>query len=150
MKLLVNGTTLTVSNAYAERDKDIKVFIHVPQSEMEYAELKALFKENTGDIEKTADDGTTELFSGFSYTSIVDDEENETYIVTLTGNEYDFQIGRNRMLEAKAVEYEQMLSTKDSEISELLEVAEQYAEMLYKESLGEIESETVKTESEVL
>ena len=100
MKILVSGTTLNVTNAYAERGSAITLYIHVPYVEMDYAGLKALFKGNTGDIVKTADDDSTELFSGFTYSNIVDDDANEVYIVKLSATEYDFQLGRNRQLEA--------------------------------------------------
>ncbi len=119
MKILVDGTTLNVINAYAERGTTITLYIHVPYAEMGYAELKALFKENTGDIVKTADDDSTELFSGFTYSNIVDDDANEVYVVKLTATEYDFQLGRNRQLETDKASLESTVMSKDNEISNL-------------------------------
>lgn len=119
MIVLVNGVTLNVTNAYPERNDAtgvITLTVIVPQAEMEYAELKALFKENTEDITKTADDGSTELFSGFSYVKTVDDDANDTYIVKLTANEHDFQLGRNRQLEADKANLESTVAVKESEI----------------------------------
>ena len=208
MNVLVNGTTLNVKNAYAERDTVTGIItctVIVPQSEMEYADLKALFKGNTEDIIYTKEDESTELFSGFTYSHIVDDDENGQHIVKLTANEYSFQLGRNRQLEAdKATlestvaskeaeisnlnvtvsekdkviaEREETITTKDtvigekevliteqketitaleatvvekdSEIEELLVIAEQYADMLYGEALEEMTGEIKLPEAEI-
>ena len=119
MKILVSGTTLNVTNAYAERGSAITLYIHVPYVEMDYAGLKALFKGNTGDIVKTADDDSTELFSGFTYSNIVDDDANEVYIVKLSATEYDFQLGRNRQLEADKASLESTVASKENEITNL-------------------------------
>ena len=122
MNVLINGTTLNVNNAYTERDTVsgiITCTIVVPQSEMDYADLKALFKGNTGDIVCTKDDESTELFSGFAYSSILDDDANGQYIVKLTADEYTFQLGRNRQLEADKASLESTVTAKNSEISTL-------------------------------
>ena len=122
MNVLVNGITLNVTNAYAERETVsgiITCTVIIPQSEMDYAELKALFKGNTEDIVKTADDDSTELFSGFTYSSIVDDDANEVYIVKLSATEYDFQLGRNRQLEADKASLESTVASKENEITNL-------------------------------
>ena len=50
MNVLVNGVTLNVNNAYTEREDDITLFVLVPQSEMDYAGLKELFKKNAKEI----------------------------------------------------------------------------------------------------
>ena len=118
MNVLVNGITLNVNNAYAERENEITLFIHVPQSEMGYSDLKEIFKNNTGDIIKT-DNDNVETFSGFAYANIADDDVNETYIVKLTANEYDFQVGRNRQLEADKASLEGTVASKEAEISNL-------------------------------
>lgn len=156
MNVLVNGTTLNVSNAYAERDTVTGIItctVIVPQSEMDYADLKALFKGNSDDIVSTKDDGSTELFGGFTYSSILDDDANGQYIVKLTSDEYSFQLGRNRQLEADKVYLESIvaskdeeLTAKDAEISELLSIAEEYADMLYNEALKEIEADSEESE----
>lgn len=114
MNILVNGITVNVTNAYAERENGIIICtVIVPQSEMEYADVKALFKENTGDIVYTNDDGQ-KIFSGFSFSSILDDNEN--YIVKLTADEYAFQLGRNRELEADKATLESTVASKENEI----------------------------------
>lgn len=118
MNILVNGITLNVVGAYAERENNITLFIHVPQSEIGYDELKTLFKNNTDDIIKT-DGETTETFSGFTYANIIDDDEDNVNIVKLTANEYDFQLGRNRQLEADNANLQSKIISKDSEISSL-------------------------------
>lgn len=122
MNVLVNGTTLNVTNAYAERDTVTGIItctVIVPQSEMDYADLKALFKGNTEDIIYTKEDERTELFSGFSFKNILDDDENGQYIVKLTADEYAFQLGRNRELEADKATLESTVASKDNEISTL-------------------------------
>ena len=185
MNVLVNGTTLNVTNAYAERENGMIICtVIVPQSEMDYAEVKALFKGNTEDIIYTNDAEEQKIFSGFSFKNILDDDENSQYIVKLTADEYAFQLGRNRELEAdkaslestvmskdneisnlnvtisekdKVIEENETtitekdneLTAKDAEIAELLTIAEEYADMLYNESLKELETETSVDESEV-
>lgn len=122
MIILINNTTLNVNNAYPERDTQngiITLFVTVPYSEMDYADLKALCKSNTEDIIKTTDDGAQEIFSGFSYASILDDEVNEVYTVKMTSDEYAFQLGRNRQLEADKATLEGAVASKDMEISTL-------------------------------
>lgn len=214
MNILINNTTLNVNNAYAERDTQngiITLFVTVPYSEMDYADLKALCKSNTEDIIKN-DGDKTEIYSGFSFASILDDEANEVYTVKMTSDEYSFQLGRNRQLEADKANLENTVSSKDMEISnlngtiserdktieekdgviaskdnmisekntvieekevviteqketitaleatvaekdveiaELLTIAEEYADMLYNESLEELENENAVDESEV-
>lgn len=118
MNILINGTMLNVVSAYAERENNITLFIHVPQSEIGYDELKTLFKNNTDDIIKT-DGETTETFSGFTYANIIDDDDNNVNIVKLTAKEYDFQLGRNRQLEADNTNLQNAVVSKDSEISTL-------------------------------
>ena len=122
MNVLVNGTTLNVKNAYAERDTSTGIItcnILVPYSEMEYADLKALFKANDEDIICNKDNGETETFSGFSNPKISDNDETEIYTVTMTAIEYDFQIGRNRQLEADKASLEGAVATKNAEITTL-------------------------------
>ena len=122
MNVLVNGTTLNVKNAYAERDTVTGIItctIIVPQSEMDYADVKALFKGNTEDIIYTNDSEEQKIFSGFSYKNILDDDENGQYVVKLTADEYAFQLGRNRELEADKANLENTVSSKEMEISEL-------------------------------
>lgn len=122
MNVLVNGITLNVTNAYAERDTVSGIItcnVIVPQSEMDYADVKALFKGNTEDIVCTKDDESTELFSGFVFASILDDDANGQYIVKLTADEYAFQLGRNRQLEADKANLEGTVASKDMEISNL-------------------------------
>lgn len=118
MNVLVNGITLNVNNAYAERENGITLFIHVPQSEMGYSDLKEIFKNNNGDIIKT-DGDNAETFSGFTYANISDDDANGVYIVKLTSDEHSFQLGRNRQLEADKATLESTVASKDSEISTL-------------------------------
>lgn len=118
MNVLVNGTTLNVNNAYTEREENITLLVLVPQSEMDYADLKDLFKGNTGDIIKT-DGSASETFSGFTYANIIDDDANGQYIVRLTSSEYEFQLARNRQLEADKANLEGTVASKDMEISNL-------------------------------
>lgn len=121
MNILINNTTLNVNNAYAERDTQngiITLFVTVPYSEMDYADLKALCKANTEDIIKN-DGDKTEIYSGFSYASILDDEVNKVYTVKMTSDEYAFQLGRNRQLEADKANLEGTVASKEAEISTL-------------------------------
>ena len=121
MNVLVNGITLN-GKAYAERDTVTGIItctIIVPQSEMDYADLKALFKGNTEDIVYTKEDGSTELFSGFTYSHIVDDDANAQHIVKLTSDEHSFQLGRNRQLEADKATLENTVASKDNKIATL-------------------------------
>ena len=191
MNVLVNGTTLN-GKAYAERENGMIICtVIVPQTEMDYADVKALFKGNTEDIIYTNDSEEQKIFSGFSFASILDDDANSQYIIKLTADEYAFQLGRNRELEADKVSLENTVASKDSEISELttsitekdgtiteqgekiveleativskneeitvkdaeiaelLTIAEEYADMLYNESLEELENENAVDESEV-
>lgn len=124
MNVLVNGTILNVTNAYAERDTVsgiITCTVIAPQSEADYADLKALFKGNTDDIIYTKEDESTELFSGFSFASILDDDANEQYIVKLTADEYSFQLGRNRQLEKDNANQKAEIASKDMEITSIKE-----------------------------
>lgn len=119
MNVLVNGTTLN-GKAYAERENGMIICtVIVPQSEMEYADVKALFKGNTEDIIYTNEADEQKIFSGFSFTSILDDDANGQYIIKLTADEYAFQLGRNRELEADKASLESTVASKDSEISTL-------------------------------
>lgn len=207
MNVLVNGITLN-AKAYTERDTVTGIItctVIVPQSEMDYADLKALFKSNTEDIIYTKEDESAELFSGFSFKNILDDDENSQYVVKLTADEYSFQLGRNRQLEADKANLEGTVASKDmeistlngtisekdktiaereetitakdtvigekevviteqkeaitaleatvaekdSEIEELLVIAEQYADMLYGEALEEMTGEIELPEAEI-
>ena len=140
MNLYVNGRTLAVNNAYAERGENgvITLFVTVPYAEMEYLELKEVFKGNTEDIVKT-DGEIEETFSGFTYSKITDDDENNIFVVTLVSDENSFQFGRNRQLEKDNVELKSVISSKDSEIAELLAIAEEYADLVFA-SLEESEA----------
>lgn len=122
MNVLVNGTTLNVKNAYAERDEAtgiITYYIILSQSEMDYSDLKALFKSNTEEIVKTDDEGNTELFANAEYEHIIDDDTNGLYTVILKTNENAHQIARNRQLEADKANLENTVANKDMEISNL-------------------------------
>ena len=151
MKILVSGTTLNVNSAYAKRDNEtgiITLYVIVPYSEMDYISLKALFNDNTEDIVATKDDGSSETFSGFVKPKVTDDDETQVYTVKMTSDEHSFQLGRNRQLEADKANLEAVIATKDTEIAELLTIAEEYADMLYTEALEEIEIESGQEESE--
>lgn len=151
MKILVNGTELNAENAYAERDTAISLYIQIPYTEMDYAELKALFKGNAGDIVKITDDGSTELFSGFSYESIADDEGNDVYIVKMAANEHDFQMGRNRQLEAVKAGLESKLASSEMEISTLnASVSEKNARISEQEIAISEQKETIESQSLVI
>lgn len=122
MNVLVNGTALNVNNAYAERDVAtgiITYYIILPQSEMNYTDLKALFKSNTEEIVKTDDSGNIELFAGGEYEHIIDDDANGLYTVILKTNENKHQLARNRQLEADKATLESTVASKDMEISNL-------------------------------
>ncbi len=122
MNVLVNGTTLNVNNAYSERNAVtgiITYYIILPQSEMDYYDLKALFKNNTEEIVKTDDDGNVELFANAEYVKTDDDDANGLYTVILKTNENAHQLARNRQLEADKVSLEGTVASKDMEISTL-------------------------------
>lgn len=119
MNVLVNGTTLNVTNAYAERENGMIICtVIVPQTEMDYADVKALFKGNTEDIIYTNDSEEQKIFSGFSFASILDDDANGQYIIKLTADEYAFQLGRNRELEVNNAYLENALVSKNVVIAE--------------------------------
>lgn len=172
MELLVNGTTLNALTAYTERDfSTIVLKIIVSKEVIGYEELKALF---TGDFGSIVSE--TDTFSGFSHSSITEDDE--CFIVKLSSDEQSFQIGRNRQLEtdnanlankvqAKDIEISELsvkitenenliadqkekintlkisVASKDAEITELLTIAEEYADMLYQDALNDLESEVL-------
>ena len=122
MNVLVNGTTLNVSNAYSERDVStgiITYYIILPQSEMDYTDLKALFKSNTGEIVKTDDEGNVELFANAEYEHTIDDDINGLYTVILKTNENAHQLARNRQLEADKASLQNTVASKEMEISNL-------------------------------
>ena len=121
MNVLVNGTTLNVTNAYAERDEEKRIityYIILPQSEMDYTDLKALFKSNADEIIKTDDEGNTELFANADYDHIVDDA-NGLYTVILKTDENAHQMARNRQLEKDKANLESTVASKDGEIYNL-------------------------------
>lgn len=76
MFIRISTTEINVNNAYAFRYANGKLVlkIEVPQSEIEHDDLKALLKENQGDIVKV-DGDKTETFTGFSYTVIITDRD---------------------------------------------------------------------------
>lgn len=122
MNVLVNGTTINVTNAYAEREVSagiITYFITLLQSEMDYYDLKELFKSNTEEIVKTDDDGNVELFANAKYVKTDDDDANGLYTVILKTDENAHQLARNRQLEADKASLESTVASKDSEISTL-------------------------------
>lgn len=157
MKIIVNETELTVSNAYTERDTSagtLSAVIEASYDSIDFTALKTLFMESTGVITKINDDGTAESWDGFTYSKPPVDD-GEQYRIILTGEEETYQIERTRHLEKTLAEKEnsieqmkQQLSEKDTEIANL---AEAYADMLYASSMEELESgEAVTgTESEV-
>ena len=176
MNVLVNEKTLNVANAYAEREVStgiITYFITLLQSEMDYYDLKELFKSNTGEIVKTDDEGNVELFANAKYVKTNDDDANGLYTVILKTDENAHQLARNRQLESdkaslrntvaskdieisnlngtlaekdKAIaEREEVIATKDAEIAELLTIAEEYADMVFA-SLEETEIENLESE----
>lgn len=122
MNVLVNGNVLNVTNAYTERDVAtgiITYYITLPQSEMDYNDLKALFKSNNEEIVKTDDEGNVELFAGAEYEHIIDDDANGLYTVILKTDENAHQLARNRQLEADKANLEGAVAIKDMEISNL-------------------------------
>lgn len=122
MNVLVNGTTLSVTNAYAEREVStgiITYFITLLQSEMDYYDLKELFKSNTEEIVKTDDNGNVELFANAKYVKTDDDDTNGLYTVILKTDENAHQLARNRQLEADKATLESTVASKDMEISNL-------------------------------
>lgn len=77
MFIRIAETELNVNNAYAFRYANGKLVlkIEVPQSEIDHDDLKALLKENQGDIIKV-DGDKTETFTGFSYTVVITDRDD--------------------------------------------------------------------------
>ena len=122
MNVLINNTTLNVKNAYAEREVStgiITYFITLLQSEMDYYDLKELFKSNTEEIVKTDDDGNVELFANAKYVKTDDDDANGLYTVILKTDENAHQLARNRQLEADKANLEGTVASKKAEISTL-------------------------------
>lgn len=148
MKLYVNGTTLNVNNAWTEREESngiITLLIKVPYAEIEHDDLKNLFKNNTEDMIKTADDGTEETFTGeFSYKYTTDNDASEIYTVVMTVGENAHQLGRNRQLEKDNADLNAKVASKDNEIATLnTAVAEKDTEIAEKTATIEVKEDTI-------
>lgn len=143
MKLIVNETELTVSNAYTERNKNgsLTAVIEVPYDSMDFTNLKLLFMSNEGIITKELDDGSTESWDGFKYLNPPVDT-GEYYRIVLIGEESTYQIERTRNLEKILAEKETVISTMESTIAskdaEIIDLAEQCADLLYGKCLAEL------------
>lgn len=145
MKILVGMTELEVTscsvNRYGNGKLELKVTL--PADGVNEPELRALFKNNTEDILKYADDGVTviETLSGFRFTvnSSYDESTNSITIYAEGVSEAEFQNGRLRQ---KIEEQNKKISTQDSYIVELQIQNEESivmeAELLYELSLMQL------------
>lgn len=151
MNVLVNGITLN-GKAYAERENGMIICtVIVPQTEMDYAEVKALFKGNTEDIIYTNDSDEQKIFHGFSFASILDDDANGQYIIKLTADEYAFQLGRNRELEADKASLESTMASKENEISNLnTSIAEKNTKIAEQEETITAKDTTISEKEETI
>ena len=153
MNVLVNGITLNVSNAYAERDVStgiITYYITLLQTEMDYYDLKALFKSNTEEIVKTDDEGNVELFANAEYVKTDDDDANGLYTVILKTNENAHQLARNRQLEADKASLENTVASKDMEISNLNSTVAEKDKVISEREEAITAKDTVISEKEVV
>ncbi len=84
MQIIVSNTTLNVLDARRFRYANGKLVlqIKIPQTEIAHDELKALLKNNKGDIVKMDGEKVLETFSGFSYTLTITDH-NDVYDVEI-------------------------------------------------------------------
>lgn len=145
MKILVGITELEVSECTVLRygNGKLELKVKLPADGVNEAELRALFKNNTEDIFKYAEDGVTviETLSGFRFTvnSSYDESTNSITIYAEGVSEAEFQNGRLRQ---KIEEQNTKISTQDSYIVELQIQNEESivmeAELLYELSLMQL------------
>ena len=111
MKILVGGTELNVTSCEPFRHDNGKIEIKavIPADGNNEADLRALFKNNTEDILKYADDGVTviETLSGFRFTvDTAYKEKTNSFVICAEGvSEAEFQNGilRQRIAEQNTV-----------------------------------------------
>ena len=102
MKILVGSTELKVTSCSPFRHDNgkIELKVTVPATDNNEADLRALFKNNTEDILKYADDGITvvETLSGFRFTvNTAYSEKTDSFTIYAEGiSEAEFQNGRLR------------------------------------------------------
>ena len=161
MKTLTIGSTTLELNSFSKKwDKIAGVFaeISIPTTAISHEELKALFTDNAEDLIVTAEDGSTETFSGYAELhSIKEDIANGVYIVvqfcTSTAlhllNEARKQIAT---LELEKTELQGKVDTQATEINSLnmqLLMVQMAAADLYEKSLVTEETTEEPEESEV-
>lgn len=130
--LTTNGTDLSVFNAHAYQYPSGKRELRftIPQTEITYADIKALLKNRDGDIVLTREDGTTETFVGYTTTaSITDKMENEQevfYVVLDCVGEAERKAleaeARAKALEAQVAAMNQQLLVVQMAAAELYEM----------------------------
>lgn len=145
MKLSIGNTELTVKNCYALRYQNGKLVlkIEVGQEAIGHDDLKALLKNNTGDIILTKDDESTETFSGFGYTVQILDRDDVYECELECTSESTYQIGRLKM---KNEELEKAVTAHGKTITEQAKVISEQTEQV--ESLEEssaIQGSTIET-----
>lgn len=79
MKILIGSTELNVKKCFPRELPNGKRLLQITilQSEVEYAALKEILAANTGEIVLTKDDGTTQTFSGYTFTPEITDKTEE-------------------------------------------------------------------------
>ena len=102
MKILIGSTELEVTSCSPLRHNNgkIELVVEIPAAGNNEADLRALFKNNTEDILKYADDGTAvvETLSGFRYSvNTAYNENKDAFLIYAEGvSEAEFQNGRLR------------------------------------------------------
>lgn len=102
MKILVGATELEVNSCspFRQNNGKIELKVNLPATGINEADLRALFKNNTEDILRYADDGITvvETLSGFRFTvNSAYDEKTDSITIFAEGvSEAEFQNGRLR------------------------------------------------------
>lgn len=80
MKIQIGGIEVNVKSCAARELQNGTRFLQITflQSEIEYAALKELLENNTGEIILTREDNTTQTFSGYKFTPEITDKVDET------------------------------------------------------------------------
>lgn len=129
MKLTINATEINVTNAYPYQRPNGKreLRITVPQTEIEYAELKELLKGDTGEIVLTKEDGSAEAFLGYHTTAAITDKVEKIIIGETENNVEVWYIELDCVGEAerKALEAEYKAKEAERKTQALAQLLEQ-------------------------
>lgn len=144
MKTLTIGSTTLELNSFSKKwDKIAGVFaeISIPTTAISHEELKALFTDNAEDLIVTAEDGSTETFSGYAELhSIKEDIANGVYIVV----QFCTSTALHLLNEAR-----KQIATLEQEKADLQHVVSaQGSELLAQAEVIVMQGETIATQNE--